>query len=110
MRQRSLLVGVLLIALVGTALFAGRAVIHAFDLRDAPRAEEKIAPWMSIRMAARRNNVPPHVVGEAIGVPPPEPGFRPGSLEQIAEQRGVAFEVVESEIEAAVAAWRADRD
>ena len=83
-RQRILLVVALIGALVVTGLFTVRVMHSARYVRGG--TAEQIRPWMPIRYIARSHDVPPHVLLDALGLPPESLGSR-APLGAIARQQ-----------------------
>ncbi len=73
-RQRYMLLGALVAAVVITGMFGVRAFHSARHFRGGPVRE--IRPWMPIRMIARAYDVPPPVLLDALGLQPDSPDSR----------------------------------
>lgn len=88
-RRYSWLLGSALVAaFLLTGLFAVRAVQHARDLRR--HTDEPIRPWMNVPYIAHAYHVPPHILFQALGLPPAPPDSRP--ISGIARQQGRTIE------------------
>jgi hypothetical protein len=79
-QRRLLLVGVVTVLLV-VGFFSWRAITR---WRDRPTLEP-IQSWMNIPHIARAYDVPPHLLAEALGLPPESPDRRP--IQVIAEEQ-----------------------
>ena len=89
-----------LLAVVVTGLFATRAVRRAIYWHY--HRDETIRPWMSVHYVARSYRVPPHVLYQAIGLPPvPQPPDR-RPLREIARAQNRPVEVLISELQEAI--------
>jgi hypothetical protein len=96
-RQWVLLLAFLL-AVLFTGLFATRAVRHAVYWRL--HRDEPIRPWMSVPYVAHSYRIPPHVLYQAIGLPPTQHDRRP--LREIAREQNRAVETLISELQDAI--------
>ena len=86
---------VLVVSLTG--LFAVRTVRRAIYWRH--HQDEPIRPWMNLRYIAHSYRVPPHVLSEALGLPP-EPDRRP--IREIARDQNRSVEEVIAILEEAI--------
>lgn len=62
-----------LLAVSATVLFGVRAIRQGMPHRN----DEQIRGWMSIQYIAHSYHVPPHILYEAVGLPPRPPDKRP---------------------------------
>lgn len=98
-RKHRLLVSAFSVTLALTLFFLGHLAFHI--VRGALHKDEPIAPWMTVGYVARNVGLSPRVLGVEAGMPPPRPGH-PQTLQEIADERGVTFEVVIGELDAAI--------
>lgn len=96
-RQWLVLLAFLLAVLI-SGLFAVRIVRHAVYWRL--HRDEPIRPWMSVHYVAHSYRVPPHVLYQAIGLPPLTRDRRP--LRQIARQQNRPVEALIKELQDAI--------
>ena len=94
------LAGVVVIALIGAIIFGIRAADSSRRWKDHP--PEEIAAWMSPRFIAMSHHVPPDVIEDAIA-PGQDLMHRKVSLEDIAEEQGVAVETLILQLNTAIA-------
>lgn len=73
----------LALVVLATGVFAVRTVQRAMYWRA--HRDEAIRPWMSVPYVAHSNRVPPHVLYQALGIPPQPHDRRP--LKQIAREQ-----------------------
>jgi hypothetical protein len=106
-RHRWLLLG-FLAALALTLFFAGRAAV--FAVYWSQHRDEAIAGWMTPGYIAHSWQLPPEVMGEALGLAREDGEGRRLTLAEIADDRGVPVETLASEIEAAIVAFRAEEE
>lgn len=106
-RRHPVLVSVLLVSLALTLFFAGRFALRAVYF--AQHREEPVAGWMTVGYVSRSWGFDPREIDARAGLPLPENG-RPFTLEEIARDRGVPVAEVVAEVEAALAALRAERE
>ena len=104
-RKQWLLVAAFVVVVVLTAFFAIRTYQRAEYWRQ--HRDEPIAGWMRVGWVANSYHVPPPVLQTAIGLPPDVPDRRP--LSKIAEDQGRSFDVLKSDLEKAIAEFRANR-
>jgi len=102
--HRWLLLG-FLAALALTLFFAGRAAV--FAVYWSQHRDEAIAGWMTPGYIAHSWQLPPEVMGAALGLSPEEGEGRRLTLAEIAADRGVSVETLAAEIEAVIATHRA---
>jgi hypothetical protein len=93
-----LLLATFLAALLVTGLFGVRTVRRAVYWHN--HRDEPIRAWMSVRYVAHSYRVPPHVLYEAVGLPPGPPDRRP--LREIARAQNRPVEVLISELQDAI--------
>ncbi|MBF9031960.1 hypothetical protein HKCCE3408_16295 [Rhodobacterales bacterium HKCCE3408] len=86
--------------------FAVRTVLGVIYWADPGHRDQPIAGWMTPRYVAMSWDVPPEVVGEALGLT--RDAGRPGPLEEIAAARGTSVEALATELQAAIDAYRAE--
>ncbi|HEX6124624.1 MAG TPA: hypothetical protein VFZ23_04560 [Pyrinomonadaceae bacterium] len=104
-RAQRLVLIAFIVALVVTLFFAYRTYQRAEYWRQ--HRDEPIAGWMRVGWVANSYHVPPPVLQTAIGLPPDVPDRRP--LSKIAEDQGRSFDELKSDLEKAIAEFRADR-
>lgn len=105
-RARPYLTTAFLLACALTLFFAG-----SFTYRTiywTVHAEEAVRPWMTVGYVARSWGLDPRELDAAAGLPLPEIKGRPQPLSEIAADRGVPVADVIADVEAAVAALRAE--
>jgi hypothetical protein len=98
-----LLLGLFLVAVFATGLFAARAVRRAVYWHY--HRDETIRPWMSVRYVSRSYGVPPPVLYKAVGVEPVPGDRRP--LRELARQQNRPVNDLISELQEAIKEWRA---
>lgn len=103
-RLRRLLKAGFGVALVVTLYFAWQLGVTAFHW-DETRNEQGLEPWMTPRYVAHSRQVPPAVIGAALGIDPEQPPRRT-TLREIAAARGLPLDEVITELDAAIQAWR----
>jgi hypothetical protein len=96
------------LALAATGFFAIRTALFSVYWHDPAHREQKIEGWMTPGFVAHSWHVPREVVLEAIDAPP-SPGH-PMNLDAIAQDRDMPVEELIGEIEAAIAASRAEHE
>ena len=104
-RTQRLVLIAFIAALVVTSFFAYRTYQRAEYWRE--HRDEPIAGWMRVGWVANSYHVPPPVLQTAIGLPPDVPDRRP--LGKIAEDQGRSFDELKSDLETAIAEFRANR-
>ena len=87
-----------------TVFFGVRMVVFTVYWSDPDHRDQAIAGWMTPRYIAHSWDVPPEVVGRALGLTP-EPG-RGRTMAEIAAERGQSVAALGAVIEAAIAAHR----
>ena len=85
-----------------TGLFAVRTVRRTIYWRQ--HHDEPIRPWMSVPYVAHSYRVPPHVLYEALGIPPRPGDHRP--LKQIAREQNVPVNRVIETLEKAIVQFK----
>ena len=105
-RRYPMVVAVLVVSLTLALFFAGRFVLRAIHF--AQHREEPVAGWMTVGYVGRSWGFDPREIDARAGLPVPVNG-RPFTLEEIARDRGVPVADVVAEVEAALAALRAER-
>lgn len=103
---RALAVFVLAACLV--VFFASRVVMHQVWRNDPARAEFVVKPWMTPRFVGMRMGVPPEMLFEMLDVDGRD--ARRMTLAQIAEQKGLPMEAVQTMLSDAAATAEAERD
>ncbi len=101
-RQKWIVVGALALVVLVTGLFAVRTVRRAMYWRA--HHDEVIRPWMSIPYVAHSYRVPPHVLYQALGIPPQLHDRRP--LKQIAREQNRPVDGMISVLQNAIAGER----
>ena len=94
-------------ALILVLFFAMRLSVSLMGWHDPP-PEQPVAGWMTPRYVTRSHDVPPEVLGAALGLERGGMGRRV-TLAEIAEDRGVALSDLIADVEAAIAADKARR-
>ncbi len=94
-RQWLLILG-LALSLVITGVFAVRALGHV----PRPQVDEPIRPWMSVPYIAHSYHVPPHVLFQALGLPPKPPDKRP--IVEIAREQNRSVETMIADLQNAI--------
>lgn len=84
--------------------FAGRLVWAT--LYWAEHREEAVQPWMTVGYIGHSWQLDPREIDRRAGLPPPE--GHPMTLQEIARARGVPVAGVIAQVEAAIAALRAE--
>jgi len=92
------------LALVVAVVFGTRAVNGYLYWHDPAHQDETIAGWMSPRYVATSWQVPPEVVGNALGLEKEKP--RRLTLDQLAQERGVTLAALTTQIRAGIDAYR----
>jgi hypothetical protein len=91
------------LVVTATGFFAVRTVRRAMFWRQ--HHDEVIRPWMSVPYVAHSYRVPPHVLYEALKIPPQPHDRRP--LRQIAREQKRSVEEVTTVLREAIARERA---
>jgi hypothetical protein len=106
-RHRWLLLGFVL-AVALTLFFAIRAVVFSLYWTDPAHRDEAIAGWMTPRYIAYSWEVPPEVIGEALGLQP-DGNSRRMTIGEYARETGTSVEDVAARLTGAITAYRAER-
>ena len=106
-RHRWLLLGFLL-AVALTLFFAARAVVFSLYWADPAHRDEAIAGWMTPRYIAHSWQVPPEVIGEALGLTP-DGNPRRMTIGEYARETGTTPDEVAARLAVAIEAFRAER-
>lgn len=93
------------LALVLALVFGVRAVRGYLYWHDPAHHDQTIAGWMSPRYVALSWNVPPEVVGNALGLDREKP--KRMTLSELAQERGVTLADLASQLQTAIEAFRA---
>lgn len=102
-RWQWLVLAIFLFAVGFTAFYSYRTYQRAVFWRE--HREQPIEGWMRVGFVANSYHVPVPELNKAIGLPPDARDRRP--LNQIAEEQGRPFEELKTEIERAIAEFRA---
>jgi hypothetical protein len=102
--QKWIVVAALVLVVLATGLFAVRTVRRAMYWRA--HREEVIRPWMSIPYVAHSYRVPPHLLYQALGIPPQAHDRRP--LKQIAREQNRPVDEVTAVVREAITRERAN--
>lgn len=105
-RHRWLFLGFLL-ALALALFFGVRATVFTLYWSDPARRDEAIAGWMTPRYIAYSWQVPPEVVGDALGLAADGMGRRV-TVGEVAQSRGTSVDAVARDLAAAIEAFRAE--
>ncbi len=105
LRDNKVLVLAFVILLAAAVFFAVGAFRKARDFDVAK--EQPVASWMTPRFVAHSWGVPRDVMMTILGLEAPGPGRQ--TVAEIADERGVPVEALIAEIEAGIAAFRAER-
>src|SRR6267154_2024281 len=95
----------LALVVLATGVFAVRTVRRAMYWRA--HRDEAIRPWMSVPYVAHSYRVPPHVLYQALGIPPQPHDRRP--IKQIAREQNRSIDEVTSILQDAIARARANQ-
>lgn len=88
--------------------FAGRVVMHEMWRNDPDRAAFVVEPWMTPRFVGMRMGVPPEMLFEVLDVTGPE--ARRMTLAEIAEDKGMPMEALQTMLSDAAVQAEAVRD
>jgi hypothetical protein len=102
-RHHRILVLVFALALALTGAFTVRLVVSGLHWSNPANRDARIEGWMPLRYVARSWDVPPEVLGAALGLTPGA-GM---TVAEIAAARGTGIEGVRADLMAAIGAWRA---
>jgi len=92
----------LALVVLATGVFAVRTVRRAMYWRA--HRDEAIRPWMSVPYVAHSYRVPPHVLYQALGIPPQPHDRRP--LKQIAREQNRSVDDLSAVLRDAIARER----
>ena len=106
-RTRPWLTSAFLLACAVTLFFLLRLVVQTVYWQT--HKEVPVQPWMTVGYVARSWGLDPRALDAKAGLPLPEVNDHPQPLAEIAQDRGVPVENIIAEVEAAVAALRAER-
>lgn len=106
-RARPWLTSAFLLACAVTLFFMLRLVVQTVYWQT--HREVPVEPWMTVGYVARSWNLDPRELDAKAGLPLPEAKGHPQPLAEIARDRGVPVAEIIAEVEAAVAALRAER-
>ena len=99
-----------LMAFVAVLCLAGffgfKSVSQFIYWADPQHQDQTLAGWMTPRYVARSYNVPPEVVQAAFALDQDAPPRRI-SLDTLAAENNVTIDALQSDLDTAVAAWRA---
>ncbi len=104
--NRSLLIAFLTVAVL-SGYFGTRAVHQFIYWSDPAKQDQDLAGWMTPRYVGQSYQVPPDVVKSALQMDMDAPPRRI-SLDRLAAENGMSMQDMQSALEAAVAAWRAE--
>lgn len=93
------------IATVVTVFFAVRLTVTWVYWSDPSHRDQVILGWMTPRYVATSWHLPPEIVADALGLEVEKP--RRLTLDQLADERGVALADLTTALAAAIAAYRA---
>ena len=102
-RKQWFAVAVLALVLLITSLFAVRTVRRTVYWRL--HRDEAIRPWMSLPYVAHSYRVAPHILYEALGIPPQPHDRRP--IKEIAREQNISAEQLITTLEKVIAQERA---
>jgi hypothetical protein len=105
-RVRPVLTSAFLLACAVTAFFAGATIYRA--VYWSMHREQPVSPWMTVGYVGRSWGLDPRELDALAGLPLPQKQGHPLTLAEIAQDRGVPVETVIAEVEAAIAAMRAE--
>lgn len=101
----ALLAFVAVVALSG--FFGVKSVSQFVYWADPQHQDQSLAGWMTPRYIGQSYQVPPEVIFEAFDLSREGPNRRI-SLETLAADKGLTLQDLQTQVDAAVAAWRAD--
>lgn len=104
--NKALLAGFVL-ALAVMLFFAVRTTMFWIYWADPAHRNQAIEPWMTPRYVAHSWDVPPQVVGEALGL---ESGGPRITMADLAAREGISLDALVERVMAAILAHRAARD
>ena len=98
-----------IVALSALLYFGAKTITSAIYWMDPAHQEQSLAGWMTPRYVAQSYKLPREFLIDALFLEPNAPPRRV-SLEAIAEQNGVTLADLQTRIDAASAAWAAERE
>ncbi len=104
-RDHRLLLVAFVVAAGLAGLFGVRAVVMAIRWHGIEATDAPLAGWMTPRYVSHSWQVPPEVVGAALGIDQNKP--RRVTLEQLAEDRGVPLQTLIDGLQAGIDRFRA---
>ncbi|MGL3607182.1 hypothetical protein ACSV9I_11760 [Rhizobium sp. G187] len=109
-RQNRLLVSGFVLVLGLVLFFAIRTALFVSYWNDPAHRNQPVEAWMTLGYVAHSWHVPVERLARDLDVaPPPRNAPRP-SLERLAKERGQTFSDFRTELEAAIARLRAEKD
>ena len=108
-RQHRILVLAFALAVMMLGVFAFRTVSSAIYWMDPAHQDQPVAGWMTPFYVAQSYDLPPQVLLPALFIDPSAPRERI-TLRRIADQNDVSLAELQSRIDAAAAAHRAEQD
>jgi hypothetical protein len=90
-----------------SGFFGFKSVSQFIYWSDPQHQNQPLAGWMTPRYVAQSYQVPPMVVQEAFDLDPAAPPRRI-SLDSLAKESGQTIETLQSRVDTAVNAWRAE--
>lgn len=106
-RDNKVLLAGFVLALAVMLFFALRTAMFWIYWADPAHRNQTIEPWMTPRYIAHSWDVPPPVVGDALGL---EPGGPRITMADVAAREGIGFETLVARVMAAILAHRAARE
>ncbi len=88
-------------------VFGFKSVSQFIYWSDPQHQDQTLAGWMTPRYVARSYQVPPEVIQDALDLDMDAPPRRI-SLDRLAQESDLTIETLQSRVDAAVAAWRAE--
>lgn len=105
-RDNKLLVSAFVLAMAVMLFFAVRTAMFWLYWHDPAHRNQAIEPWMTPRYIAHSWDVPPPVVGDAMGLDPGGPRI---TVTEVAVREGISVEDLVARVMAAIIAHRAAR-
>lgn len=105
-KRHPILTALFAISVALTLYFGARLVLHTIYWADPAHQDQTIAGWMTPGYVAHSWNVPPILVGEALGFTK-ETIVRGQTLEELARARGLSVEDLSQTLYDAIAEFRA---
>lgn len=106
-RDNKLLLAGFVLALAVMLFFAVRTTLFWIYWNDPAHRNQAIEPWMTPRYIAHSWDVPPKVVGDALGL---EPGGPRITMADLAARDGIGLDEIVAKVMAAILAHRAERE